>query len=96
MKEVGFQFTVEHPGIDESFPPDMPLEKVASFLAGKKASVFVDRLHDEIVVTADTVVILDKNDPQQTVEQTRCRQYAHRLERQDPYRHHRRLPDEQK
>jgi len=71
MKEAGFTFTVEQSGADESFPADMPLEQVARYLAGKKAEVFRLRLREEIVVTADTVVILrDKilNKPQHRPE----------------------------
>jgi len=71
MKEAGFTFTVEQSGADESFPADMPLEQVARYLAGKKAEVFRLRIRDEIVVTADTVVILgDKilNKPQDRPE----------------------------
>jgi septum formation protein len=59
MNEIGFQFIVAHPGIDESFPPDMPVEKVAPFLAKKKAQVYSTKLNNEIVLTADTIVILD-------------------------------------
>ena len=59
MKEIGFQFLVAHPGIDESFPPDMPVANVAPFLAEQKAKVFASRLQNEIVLTSDTVVILE-------------------------------------
>jgi len=71
MKEAGFTFTIEQSGADESFPADMPHEQVARYLAGKKAEVFRPRLQQEIVVTADTVVILrDKilNKPQDRAE----------------------------
>src|SRR3979490_3286233 len=59
MKEIGFQFMLARPGIDESFSPGMPVEKVAAFLAEKKASVFRRQLRTETVLTADTVVILN-------------------------------------
>src|SRR6266850_682081 len=59
MKQMGFQFRIDHPGIDESFPPGMPVEKVAAFLAEKKARVFGEHQHGETVLTSDTVVILD-------------------------------------
>jgi len=74
MKEAGFTFTVEQSGADESFPPDMPLDQVARYLAAKKAEVFRLTLTNEIVVTADTVVILgDKilNKPQDRPEAIR-------------------------
>jgi septum formation protein len=71
MKEAGFNFTTEKPDVDESFPDDLPVEQVAKYLAEKKAEFFRPKMNDEIVVTADTVVILDNkilNKPQDRVE----------------------------
>lgn len=59
MKEAGFQFRVESPDIDESFPEDMDVHQVPKFLAENKAKVFAHKITNEIVITADTVVILD-------------------------------------
>jgi len=60
MKEMGFVFTVEKPNVDESFPDSLPADEVAKYLALKKAEYFRQQIHrDEIVVTADTVVILE-------------------------------------
>lgn len=59
MREAGFQFEVRVPDIDESFPPEMPVTEVPKYLAEKKARVFETQLKDEIVVTSDTVVILN-------------------------------------
>ncbi|MCU0356550.1 MAG: Maf family protein [Cyclobacteriaceae bacterium] len=59
MKEAGFIFQVEKPDVDESFPDTMPVEGVARYLALKKAEKFRLRIQQEIVVTADTVVILE-------------------------------------
>ncbi len=58
MKEVGFQFSIEKPEGDESFPATLPLEMVPKFLAEKKAMIFKHRLRNEIIITSDTVVIL--------------------------------------
>jgi septum formation protein len=58
MKEAGFEFRVEKPEADESFPDFMPVEMVPRFLAEKKAEAFKAKLKDEIVMTADTVVII--------------------------------------
>ncbi|MBT1697769.1 septum formation protein Maf [Fulvivirgaceae bacterium PWU4] len=58
MKEAGFEFVIEKPDVDESFPADMPVDQVARYLASKKAEYFRLKIRDEIVVTADTVVIL--------------------------------------
>lgn len=60
MKEAGFTFTVEKPDVDEVFPNDLPAEQIARYLASLKAEFFRPELRDQIVVTADTVVILGK------------------------------------
>lgn len=59
MKEAGFDFTVEKPDVEEDFPAEMPVDQVAKYLASKKAEFFRPQIHNEIIVTADTVVILD-------------------------------------
>jgi septum formation protein len=58
MKEAGFNFTVEKPDVEESFPSEMPVDQVAKYLAAKKAEYFRLNIKNEIIVTADTVVIL--------------------------------------
>ncbi len=58
MKEAGFEFTVEKPNVDEVFPDDLPAEQVARYLAALKGEYFRRNIRDQIVVTADTVVIL--------------------------------------
>lgn len=58
MKEAGFTFTSEKPDVDESFPSALPVDQVAKYLAEKKAEYFRLTIKDEIIVTADTVVIL--------------------------------------
>jgi septum formation protein len=59
MREAGFDFTVEKPDVDEDFPETLPVDQVARYLALKKAEYFRKDIHQEIIVTADTVVILD-------------------------------------
>lgn len=71
MKEAGFQFTIEKPEVDESFPPALPVGQVARYLALKKAEYFRSAIQHQIVVTADTVVILDNhilNKPENRIE----------------------------
>lgn len=58
MKEAGFTFTTEKPDVDESFPPELPVDQVARYLAEKKAEYFRLTIKNEIVLTADTVVII--------------------------------------
>lgn len=58
MKEAGFTFEVRKPDIDESWPDHVPIDAVARYLAEKKANVYAPSISNEIVVAADTVVIL--------------------------------------
>jgi septum formation protein len=44
--------------IDESFPSDLALERVAEYIAEKKAAAF-EPINDGILITADTVVLID-------------------------------------
>lgn len=47
-------------GIDESYPDDLSLKEIAQFIAHKKSLVYRDAISaDELVITADTVVICD-------------------------------------
>ena len=48
------------PDIDESYPDTLPPEKVAEFIAQKKASAYLPVLkQNELLITADTVVLLN-------------------------------------
>ena len=45
--------------IDESYPQDLPTLKIAEFISKKKAEAYIETMaDDELVITADTVVIL--------------------------------------
>ena len=45
--------------IDESYPADLPTHKIAEFISKKKADAYIQTMADnELVITADTVVIL--------------------------------------
>ncbi len=47
-------------GIDESYPDDLPLKDIAQFIAHKKSLVYKNAISpDELVITADTIVICD-------------------------------------
>jgi len=80
MTDAGFSFTIETRPTDELFPPTMPVDEVAEYLARQKAEQFLsDTLDNQpfarIVLCADTVVILGNqilNKPQDETE-------AHRM-----------------
>jgi septum formation protein len=60
LTEAGFTFEVRIQDIDEDFDPAMPVLEVAEDLANRKAAALKDTLKDdEVLITADSVVILD-------------------------------------
>lgn len=60
LTEAGFDFEVIEAEVDESFPDTIPPREVAAYIAQKKASAAREKLVDtEIILTADTVVLLN-------------------------------------
>lgn len=59
MHNAGFGFSVKVIPTDEAFPADMPVEEVPAFLARNKAECFRETLCNEIVLCADTVVVVE-------------------------------------
>ncbi|GAB3251471.1 Maf-like protein [Larkinella harenae] len=59
LREMGCTFRVEVRPTDEIFPADMPPVDVPAFLARQKADRFRDDLGDQLVLCADTIVVVD-------------------------------------
>ena len=60
LKEAGFNVEIRIQDVDESFDPAMPVLDVALYLAKRKGEALLATLQrEEILVTADSVVILD-------------------------------------
>lgn len=57
MKDVGYKFFVKVKEVDESVDSKMPAKEVAEYLALKKNQASRGDFNDEILITADTVVI---------------------------------------
>ena len=57
---LGFPYEVRVlSGIDESYPPSLPVAETALYIAGKKAEAYRATMSpDELIITADTVVIV--------------------------------------
>ena len=48
------------PGIDESYPETLPTMEIAEYIAQKKAKAYRETMaDDELIITADTIVVLD-------------------------------------
>jgi len=58
LKELDVDFTVRLQEVEECYPEDLAAEKVAEYLAGKKAQAY-HITDEELLLTADTVVILE-------------------------------------
>lgn len=59
MRDAGFRFEVKTLDVDESLEQGVSSNDVAVFLANKKNKAYRAALGDEIVLTADTVVVMD-------------------------------------
>lgn len=67
MQNAGYEFTVKVIPTDESFSEEMPVEEVPVFLARTKAECFRENLQDEIILCADTVVVIDQENKKSLV-----------------------------
>ncbi|MEA5141629.1 Maf family protein [Arcicella rigui] len=59
LRDAGFEFSVRVKDTDEDFPSTMPPSEVPAFLAQKKAEAFRQDLDNQIILTADTIVVVD-------------------------------------
>lgn len=71
MRDAGFEFTVKIKDTNEDFSKTMSAPEVPAYLARKKAEAFRQELGNEIVLTADTIVVIDNeilNKPKDALE----------------------------
>lgn len=61
LRDAGFEFSVKVKDTNEDFPKTMPVDEVPAFLARKKAEAFREELGNQIILTADTIVVIDKD-----------------------------------
>ncbi|MCD6062917.1 MAG: Septum formation protein Maf [Flavipsychrobacter sp.] len=59
MEAAELDFEIIITDVDETNPPGMPGHLVPEHLAKKKAAAIEERVHDAIIIAADTVVLLD-------------------------------------
>ncbi len=59
LRDAGFSFTVKVKPTEEDYPETMSAIEVPVYLARKKAEAFRDELNGQIVLTADTIVVID-------------------------------------
>lgn len=60
LSELGYSFEIRTKDTDESFPADIHFTLVPEYIATLKAEDLLDELkEDELLITADTIVVLD-------------------------------------
>jgi septum formation protein len=60
LKDLEIEFEIKIMVTEESYPNELPISQVASYLAEKKANTFLPHLNaNDVLITADTVVIAD-------------------------------------
>ena len=60
LSGLGISYEVRTlPGIDESYPADLPVEQIAEYIAAEKAAAYQRQMAaDELIITADTIVVI--------------------------------------
>jgi septum formation protein len=74
LSHAGFEFTTLPADIDESFPEDMLVEQVPLMLAEKKAKVLSESCRNQLILAADTVVIIDGKILNKPLDRSEARQ----------------------
>ena len=61
LSGLGLDFEVRLlSGIDESYPEGLPTDRIAEYIARSKSAAYVGNISDdELVITADTIVVVD-------------------------------------
>ncbi|MGN6641183.1 MAG: Maf family nucleotide pyrophosphatase [Mucilaginibacter sp.] len=59
LRLMDVDFRIELREVDESYPESLSPEEVAVYIAEKKAKAYDGSVDDEVVLTADTIVVVD-------------------------------------
>ncbi len=77
--DISFEVKVI-PGIDESYPEDLPAVEVPQYISKAKADAYLGMIdNDTMVITADTVVVLDNEILGKPVDDDDARRILHKL-----------------
>ena len=81
LADLGIEFEVRvMQGIDESYPPELPTAEIAVHISRKKAAAYIEQLaDDELVITADTIVVLDNEVMGKPADEDEARQMLRHL-----------------
>ncbi|MCY7410443.1 MAG: Maf family nucleotide pyrophosphatase [Chitinophagales bacterium] len=60
LRNMGIEFTLMVPDVEETYADDLPVRMVPAFLSSKKANAVVEYIRqDQLIIAADTVVLLN-------------------------------------
>lgn len=59
LKQMDLDFRIVLKEVDESYPDNLTPEEIAVYIAQKKATAFDETVSEEIVLTADTIVVIE-------------------------------------
>ncbi|MBR1688111.1 MAG: septum formation protein Maf [Prevotella sp.] len=81
LAATGIPFSVRVlPDIDESYPDTLPTSQIAQHIACQKAQAYRPQMEDdELLITADTIVVLDNNVLGKPVDEHDARRMLHQL-----------------
>ncbi len=81
LKGLDLDFEVRViPGIDESHPEDIPSAEIPCFIARRKAEAYCESISPgELIITADTVVVLDDHIIEKPADREEAMQMIKRL-----------------
>jgi len=60
LKDLGFDFSVVKIDCEENYPENLPVSEIAGYLSELKSSGYETLEADEILLTADTIVVLNE------------------------------------
>jgi septum formation protein len=61
LKLMGIDFRIVLKEVDESYPDGLTPPEIALYISEKKAKAFDESISNEIIITADTIVVIDGN-----------------------------------
>ncbi|OJJ20824.1 septum formation protein Maf [marine bacterium AO1-C] len=85
LGSLGVDFQVKTKPIDETFPADLPAREVATYIAKAKANAFAEEImqgkvdKQALIITADTVVILDNKILAKPADKREAQEMLHAL-----------------
>ena len=80
LKDLGYAFEVRLKETDETIPPHLPQGEASVYLAQKKAKTFLPTLQtDEILLTADTIVLLEDQIMNKPADPAEAKEFLRRL-----------------